>query len=67
MTTTVLVQDDYQTSVLGVNNLCRPGTQGSCLGEPIIPVALMIEPIAGKIDPGDSEWQVDSFPLSGQV
>jgi hypothetical protein len=56
MTATVLVQDDHQTSVLGVNNLCRPGTQGSCLGEQIMCTMLMSEPIAGKIDPGDSEW-----------
>jgi hypothetical protein len=33
MTTTVFVQDDDHTLVLGVNNLCRPGTLRPCLGE----------------------------------
>jgi hypothetical protein len=57
VTATVLVQDDHQTHVLGVNNLCRPGTLRPCLGKATSRHnADDLEPVAGKIDPGDSEW-----------
>jgi hypothetical protein len=58
VTTTILVQDDHQCTFLGVNNLCRPGTLAPCLGEPHTSLGLTIEPVAGKIDPGNSEWYV---------
>jgi hypothetical protein len=57
VTATVFVQDDHQTHVLGVNNLCRPGTLRPCLGKATSRHnADDLEPVAGKIDPGDSEW-----------
>lgn len=33
MTTVILVQDDHQTTLLGVDNMCRPGFLRPCLGE----------------------------------